>query len=127
MTMPKLLPRVYFQALLLCAPLVIGAQMAHAGEIKVAMKEMKHALRGAIASTTMPELARYVAQLEKNAEQASRQSYRSDQATYDEGMQKLKQELAVVDQAIRANDINEAKQDLRKIDATRKHYHDLLN
>ena len=125
--MSKLLPLVSLQALLLCAPLVIGAQMAHAGEIKVAMKDMKRALRGAMASTTMPELSRYVAQLEKDAEQASRQPYRDDQATYDEGMQKLKQQLAAVDAAIRANDLSEAKQDLHKIDATRKHYHDLLN
>lgn len=125
--MSKLLPRASFQALLLCAQLVIGAQMAQAGEIKVAMKDMKRALHGAMASTTIPELSGYVAQLEKDAEQASRQPYRDDQATYDEGMQKLKQQLAAVDTAIRANDMTEAKQDLRKIDATRKHYHDLLN
>ncbi|MBU6489097.1 MAG: cytochrome B562 [Burkholderiales bacterium] len=125
--MSKLLPRIYLPALLVCAQLVIGAQMTYAGEIKVAMKDMKRALRGAMASTTMPELSRYVAQLERDADQASRQPYRSDQATYDQGMQKLKLQLAAVDEAIRANDMNEAKQDLRKINATRKHYHDLLN
>lgn len=125
--MSKLLPRVYLQALLLCAQLVIGAQAAHAGEIKVAMKDMKRAMQGAMASTSIPELSRYVAQLESDAAQASRQPYRSDQATYDEGMQKLKQQLAVTDEAIRANDMNAAKQALREINATRKHYHDLLN
>lgn len=125
--MSKLLPRVYLQALLVCAPLVIGAQAAHAGEIKVVMKDMKRAMQGAMASTSMPELSRYVAQLEKDAEQASRQPYRDDQATYDEGMQKLKQQLAATDEAIRANDMAAAKQALRNINATRKHYHDLLN
>lgn len=125
--MSKLLPRVYLQALLVCAPLVIGAPVAHAGEIKVVMKDMKRAMQGAMASTSMPELSRYVAQLEKDAEQASRQPYRDDQATYDEGMQKLKQQLAATDDAIRANDMNAAKQALRSINGTRKHYHDLLN
>lgn len=125
--MSKRLPRVYLQALLLCAPLVVGAQAAHAGEIKVDMKDMKRAMQGAMASTSIPELSRYVAQLEKDADQASRQPYRDDQATYDEGMQKLKLQLAATDEAIRANDMAAAKQALRTINATRKHYHDLLN
>lgn len=125
--MSKLPSRMYLQALLLCAQLVIGVQTTYAGEIKVVMKDMKRALQGAMASTTMPELSRYVARLESDVDHASRQAYRDDQATYDEGMQKLKQQLAVVDEAIRANDMNEAKQDLRKINVTRKHYHDLLN
>lgn len=119
----KLVPRLSLQALLLCVPLT----MAHASEIKVAMKDMKSAMRGALASTSMPELSHYVAQFERRAEQASRMPYRGDQATYDAGMQKLKQQLGAVDDAIRANDMNRAKRDLRMIDATRKHYHDLLN
>ena len=42
-------------------------------------------------------------------------------------MQALRQELAEVDQAIHANDMNAAKQALRRINDTKKHYHDLLS
>ena len=112
---------------LLCVSLLAAAPLAHAGEIKMLMKDMKRAMQGAMASTTMPALSGYVARLESDTQQASRQPYRSDQPTYDEGMQALRQELAEVDQAIHANDMNAAKQALRRINDTKKHYHDLLN
>jgi len=111
---------------LLCVSLLAAAPLAHAGEIKMLMKDMKRAMQGAMASTTMPELSGYVTRLESDAQQASRQPYRSDQPTYDEGMKALRQELAEVDQAIHANDMNAAKQALRRINDTKKHYHDLL-
>ena len=90
------------------------------------MRDMNVAMQGAMASTTMPQLSEYVARLERDVQQASRQSYRDDQSTYDEGMQALRQQLAEVDQAIRVNDMNGAKKALRGINSTRKHYHDLL-
>lgn len=125
--MLKHLPRVRVATSLLCMSLVIGAQLAHASEIKPVMKDMKRAMQGALASSTMPELSGYVVRLESDADRASDQPYRSDQATYDEGMRTLKEELAAVDQAVHANDMDGAKQALRKINSTRKHYHDLLN
>lgn len=90
------------------------------------MRDMKLAMQGAMASTTMPALSSYVARLERDVEQVSHQPYRDDQPTYDEGMQALRRELVEVDQAIRANDMTTAKNALRRIDGTRKHYHDLL-
>ena len=112
--------------LLLCASLLAVSSVAQAGEIKMLMKDMKLAMQGAMASTTMPALSSYVARLERDVEQVSHQAYRDDQPTYDEGMQALRGELAEVDQAIRANDMTTAKNALRRIDGTRKHYHALL-
>lgn len=112
--------------LLLCASLLAASPCAQAGEIKVLMKDMKLAMQGAMASTTMPELDGFVARLEHDVQQASKQPYRDDQRTYDEGMQALRQQLADVDHAIGENDMNGAKKALRGINATRKHYHDLL-
>ncbi|WP_434667557.1 hypothetical protein P5W99_35645 [Paraburkholderia sp. A3BS-1L] len=40
-------------------------------------------------------------------------------------MQALRRELVEIDQAIRPNDMTTAKNALRRIDWTRKHYHDL--
>src|ERR1700686_2840490 len=71
---------------LLCVSLLSAAPLAHAGEIKMLMKDMKLAMQGAMASTTMPELSGYVARLESDTQQASRQPYRSDQPTYDEAL-----------------------------------------
>ncbi|TAM45201.1 MAG: cytochrome B562 [Burkholderiaceae bacterium] len=90
------------------------------------MKDMKRAMQGAMASTTMQALSNYVVRLERDVKQASYQPYRDDQPTYSEGMQTLQRELAQVDQAIRANDMATAKRTLRRINGTRKHYHDLL-
>jgi soluble cytochrome b562 len=123
--MSKLPLRIHPRTLL-CVTLLAATPLVQAGEIKMLMKDMKLAMRGAMTSTTMPELSGYVARLESDAQQASRQPYRSDQPTYDEGMQALRQELAEVDQAIHVNDMNAAKQALRRINDTKKHYHDLL-
>lgn len=112
--------------ILLCASLLAISPFSQAGEIKILMKDMKLAMQGALASTSMPEFSSYVVRLERDVEQASQQSYRDDQPTYDEGMQKLRQELVEVDRAVRANDMTAAKTTLRQINGTRKHYHDLL-
>ncbi len=125
--MPKPLYRPFFAAPLLYITLLIGTPLAHASEIKVLMKDMKHSMRGAMASKTIPELSGYVTRLERDVQQASRQNYRSDQATYNEGMQTLGRELTAVDQEIHANNLTAAKQALRKINDSGKHYHHLLN
>ncbi|CAB3788886.1 hypothetical protein LMG28688_02778 [Paraburkholderia caffeinitolerans] len=121
------LPLSLRAGLLLCALLLAAPSFAQAGEIKALMKDMKLAMQGAMASTTMPELSGYVARLERDEQQASRQTWRDDQRTYDEGMQALRQQLAEVDQAIRVNDMNGAKKALQEINNTRKHYHNLLS
>jgi soluble cytochrome b562 len=113
--------------MLLCVSLLAAAPLAHAGEIKILMKDMKQAMQGAMASTTVPELSGYVTRLEGDAQRARHLPYRGDQSTYDEGMQTLREELTEVDRAIQANDLNAAKQALRRINSTRKHYHDLLS
>jgi soluble cytochrome b562 len=105
MTAMSQLPFHHRASLLLCASLLTVPPFAQAGEIKVLMKDMKLAMQGAMASTTMRALSSYVTRLERDVEQASHQPYRDDQPTYDEGMQTLRRELAEVDQAIRANDM----------------------
>ncbi|UMY33419.1 cytochrome b562 [Burkholderia contaminans] len=113
-----------------CAALAVllslAAAPACAGEIKTLMRDMKHAMQGAMNSQTIPEMKGYVARLEGDAQQAARQRYRNDQPTYDEGMRTLQNELTEVDRAIQANDLSAAKQALRRINGTRKRYHDLL-
>ncbi|AJY03620.1 cytochrome b562 [Burkholderia sp. SIMBA_043] len=106
--------------------LSIAAAPACAGEIKTLMRDMKHAMQGAANSQTIPEMKAYMARLESDVQQASRQKYRDDQSTYDEGMRTLQGQLADVDHAIQANDLSAAKQSLRRINGTKKHYHDLL-
>ncbi|WP_260433565.1 cytochrome b562 [Burkholderia sp. Bp8998] len=104
----------------------MAAAPACAGEIKPLMKDMKHAMQGAMNSRTIPEMKGYVARLESDAQQAGRQRYRDDQPTYDDGMRTLHDELTEVDRAIEANDLPGAKQALRRINDSKKHYHDLL-
>lgn len=125
MTMNSLSFRLRFCAAL-AVLLSVAAAPACAGEIKTLMRDMKHAMQGAANSQTIPEMKAYMARLESDAQQASRQRYRDDQPTYDEGMRTLQGQLADVDHAIQANDLSTAKQALRRINGTKKHYHDLL-
>ncbi|WP_071333735.1 cytochrome b562 [Burkholderia contaminans] len=110
----------------LAVVLSVAAAPARAGEIKTLMRDMKRAMQGAMNSRTIPEMKGYVTRLEDDAQQAGRQRYRDDQPTYDEGMRTLQGKLADVDRAIQANDLPAAKQALRRINSTKKHYHDLL-
>ncbi len=125
MTMNSLSFRLRFCAAL-AVLLSVAAAPACAGEIKTLMRDMKHAMQGAANSQTIPEMKAYMARLESDVQQASRQKYRDDQPTYDEGMRTLQGQLADVDHAIQANDLSAAKQALRRISGTKKHYHDLL-
>ncbi|ARF87118.1 cytochrome b562 [Burkholderia cenocepacia] len=104
----------------------MAAAPARAGEIKTLMTDMKHALQGALGSRTIPEMKSYAIRLESDVQRASRQRYRNNQPTYDEGMRVLHDELTAVDRAIEANDLPGAKQALRRINGSKKHYHDLL-
>ncbi|ALV58699.1 cytochrome b562 [Burkholderia cenocepacia] len=106
--------------------LSVAAAPARAGEIKTLMTDMKHALQGALGSRTIPEMKSYAIRLESDVQRASRQRYRNNQPTYDEGMRVLHDELTAVDRAIEANDLPGAKQALRRINGSKKHYHDLL-
>ncbi len=125
MTMNSPLLRLRFCAAL-AVLLSVAAAPACAGEIKTLVRDMKHAMQGAANSQTIPEMKAYMGQLESDAQRASRQKYRDDQPTYDEGMRTLQGQLAEVDHAIQANDLSAAKQALRRINGTKKHYHDLL-
>ncbi|MDN0082559.1 cytochrome b562 [Crenobacter sp. SG2305] len=118
-----------FKALAATAALVLLSlsPMAGAGEIKNLMKDMKVSVRGAMASNSMPEFSKYFARLQNDVQQASKQQYRSDPATYHEGMQQLQKELIVVEQAVKTNNLQAAKDALQKTNQTKKHYHDLLN
>lgn len=97
-----------------------------AGEVKNVMKDMKVAMKGAMNSTTIPEFSQYANRLQVDATKASKLQYKSDAETYRKGMQELQQELNVVNQAVRANDLKAAKTALQKINTSKKHYHDLL-
>ena len=122
----RTIPRSRYRTLLFVLLLSI-APLAQASEIKRLMRDMKSAMQGAMRSSTMAQFSGYVVRLEKDATEASAQPYRSDPATYREGMQTLQRQFAPVDQAIRANDLAAAKNALQKINGTRKHYHDLLS
>jgi len=111
---------------MLSVVLSLAAPLAHAGEIKTLMKDMKYAMQSAMASRTIPEMKGYMTRLERDAQRASQQPYRDDQPTYDEGMRALGDELTEVDRAIQANDLTAARQALRRISATKKRYHHLL-
>ena len=106
-------------ALAFCLPV-------QAGEVKNVMKDMKVAMKGAMNSTSIPEFSHYAKQLQDDAAKASKLQYKSDPETYRKGMQELQQELTAVNQAVHANDLKAAKAALQKINASKKHYHDLL-
>ncbi|MGN6581325.1 MAG: cytochrome b562 [Bordetella sp.] len=110
-----------------CAGLLAAAPLAHAGEIRNLMRDMNQAMSGAMSSTTMPQLTRYVSRLERDAQQASQQHYGYDQGTYNQGMKALRQDLSKVDQAIKAGDMAAAKRELQQVIRTRNHYHHLLS
>ncbi|TDR31396.1 cytochrome b562 [Hydromonas duriensis] len=100
--------------------------VAHANEIKSAMKSMKAAYRGAMSSTTIEEFAQYAQKLQSAADAARGQNFSDNPAVYREGMQRLQHNMAEMNQAIRNSDLASAKAALGRMDEAKKHYHDAL-
>jgi soluble cytochrome b562 len=88
---------------------------------------MKVAMKGAMKSSTMAEFSQYANRLQADATKASKLQYKSDPETYHKGMLELQQELSVVHKAVLANDLKAAIAALQKVNASKKHYHDLLS
>ncbi|MDA8225245.1 MAG: cytochrome b562 [Betaproteobacteria bacterium] len=112
--------------LLLLATLLSSAQV-HASEMKNVMKDMKAAMRGAMNSTSIAEFTQYSTRLQNDAITADKLQYRRNPAVYHKGLQQMQTEMDAVNQAVRANDLNAAKNALQKINSTKKQYHHLLS
>lgn len=96
---------------------------AQASELKQTMREMKSAMKGAMKSSTIDEFAKYAAQLQTSSNHAGSLNFSDNPGVYRQGMDELRQEIVRMNEAIKANDLATAKEALRKIDSTRKHYH----
>ena len=110
--------------LLLLATLL--SSQAHASEMKNVMRDMKAAMKGAMHSASMAEFSQYSIRLQNDVNMADKLPYRRNEAVYHKGLQQLQIELDAVNQAIRANDLNAAKNAMQKINSTKKQYHHLL-
>ena len=106
---------------------MVSVSAVHAGEVKNLMKTMKQAQRDAMDSQSMPDFAANFAKLQDAVRQASKQKWSNDQATFDEGQQKLQKQLDVVAAQVAANNLSAAKLELEKTNALRKEYHKKLD
>jgi len=106
--------------------LMAVTSVAHADQLKQTMNDMKRAYRGAINSSSMAEFQQNAVRLQSAADAASRLSLGDNPTTYRQGMDELRQEIDIMNAAIKSNDLAAAKESLKRINSTRKHYHDLL-
>lgn len=116
----SLLLGVLLSSALFCAP-------AQAGEIKRVMKDMKVTMNGAMSSSSMAEFSSYFTRFQNDVAHAGKLPYKSDPSTYQQGMQELQKGMDAVNVQVHANNLQGAKEALRKLNSTKKHYHDLLN
>ncbi|SCK11588.1 cytochrome b562 [Vogesella sp. LIG4] len=100
---------------------------AQAGEIKNVMKDMKTTVKAALASNNMADFNKHFTQLQNDVAKASKLPLKKDQPTYDKGLKELQQQLDVVSQAVKANNLAAAKDALQKTDPIKKHYHKQLD
>ena len=105
----------------------LAAAPVQAGELKSTMKDMKTTLKSAMASSTISDFNTYFTRLQADIDKASKLPLKKDQATYDKGMKELQQQLQLVSQAVKANDLAAAKAALQKTDPIKKHYHKQLD
>ncbi len=115
-----------FSGLLILTSL-LATSHANANEIKNVMKDMKHAMRDAMDSTSIAEFSKYANQLQNDASMADKMQYHRNQAVYHKGLLQMQAQMDAVNQAVRANDLNAAKSALQKINITKKQYHHLLH
>jgi soluble cytochrome b562 len=123
---PRATPLRYFAVVALSSLCLLGTA-AQAGEIKQDMKLMKRDFNAAQNSASMSEFIRFEQAFKNDVEAASRVNYGDDPATYKKGMQELRAALSEVDAKISANDLAGAKSALKKLNLSKRHYHNQLN
>lgn len=123
----KLRHRIHMALGIALLALMTTVPAAWAGDIKHVMSEMQQAYDGAMKSVSISEFSQYAARFQTSVNAASQMEYKADPATYRQGMQELKQEISVMNQSIKVNDLAGAKAALLRIKSTKKHYHDALN
>lgn len=97
--------------------------------VESTMKDMQVNYKAAMSSTTMTEFAPIAAKLQAAAVAASKQKFdgsQPNQVIYGAGMMELSQEMAELNQAIAANDLEKAKAVLAKMIESKKKYHKTL-
>jgi soluble cytochrome b562 len=98
----------------------------YAGEIKRTMKQMNQAFKGAMNSSSIAEMAPFVASLKEQGLAAARMSLSgsaSEQSDYRQGMQQMQNNFIELDRAIASGNLDAAKNILQNIKNTEKVYH----
>lgn len=108
---------------LVISALICFSFLAHA-ELGQTMKQMKYALRDAIQATTVTDMKSAISDLSKWVDTAKTEKYEGDnQAAYDEGLTELSTALTTIQAQLDKDDLDGAKQSLKKVNALRKEYH----
>lgn len=109
--------------------LLLTANVFAAGfDLKATMKEMKVEFKQAAEAQTIDEMKEPVTKLKALVNNAKQGSYPPEkQQVYLEGFNKLTVTLDSVESSLNAGNFDEAKQELRQVDALREEYHDKRN
>lgn len=109
--------------------LLLTANVYAAGfDLKATMKEMKVEFKQAAEAQTIDEMKEPVTKLKALVNNAKQGSYPPEkQDVYLEGFNKLTVTLDSVESSLDAGNFDEAKQELRQVDALREEYHDKRN
>ncbi|MCA2017375.1 cytochrome b562 [Vibrio tritonius] len=107
---------------------LIGITMASSvwahGDLGDTMKQMKSAFRDAAQAKSVASMKAAVADLSTLVEQSKHHEYDGDDLTaYHKGLQELTQALDTVQSDLDNNQLEQAKNDLRKVDDLRREYH----
>jgi soluble cytochrome b562 len=93
-------------------------------DVEATMKEMAFAYKKAMASTDMNEIQHYIQQLQQLVKSVQLVTFSADkQVKFQQGLTEVQAQLTLVQASLAAQNIDQAKQQLKQVDVLKKQYH----
>jgi len=115
------------QSALTTFPVAAEAQVAAVAastDVEATMKAMALAYKMAMAASDVPQMQPHIRELQQLVTSVQLHQFSADkQAKFQQGLTEVQQQLDLVQASLTANDLPQARQQLKQVDVLKKQYH----
>lgn len=103
---------------------VPAATITASTDVEATMKAMSFAYKKALAAPALPEMQQHISKMQQLVSSVQLVTFSADkQAKFQQGLTEVQLQLNLVQDSLKANDLAQAKQQLKQVDVLKKQYH----
>ncbi len=103
---------------------VPAATVTASTDVEATMKAMSFAYKKALAAPALPEMQQHISKMQQLVSSVQLVTFSADkQAKFQQGLTEVQLQLNLVQDSLKANDLAQAKQQLKQVDVLKKQYH----